>query len=911
MTEFVFQQTDYVFFVYGLSCVLLGGVCSYLAWSNKNAVAWEWLGAFGVLHGAHQWLELMAMSLVDDPFWQWLRFSLLSLSLLSLCEFGRRATISPEKAASWCWVYVLLLAGMAGGWIWGADGLDATMRYLLGLVGGVWTALGLWRISKAPNQPGRRSLMAAAGCFVAYAVAVGLIVPPAPFFPAIYLNQVIFLRVIGLPIQVFRAAVMIAAVVCLWQYMVAWRHVLADTLGANRKSLYVHELAIGILVIVGAGGVLTNAVGEYANQEVQKQYLEDTLSLEMIGGPGNDWQHQIAAHRLVVIVATGMVIFLLAGFLLTVQGARDTAEKIVASELLYRSVVDYSPNCMQLLDREGRCLTVNPKGLEKIGRSEEDILGENYLDGWPSAVQPIVAETFTQVVQGRSAEFEAHYVRPDGHKIIWQVMLNPILDRRGRTHRVVEIATDVTEYRKAETELRRAKDVAEAATLAKSEFLANMSHEIRTPITAVLGYTDLLLEPELPEEDRWSYLHTIRRNGEMLLDLINDILDISKIEAGKLDVEYAECSPWQIVLEVVDLMRERANRKGLTLSIESQGPLPDSILSNAIRLRQILINLVGNAIKFTDAGHVRIVTRLVRPENGQPLLQIEVADTGIGMTPAQMASLFRPFTQADSSTSRRFGGTGLGLSISKRLAVALGGDITVTSQPNEGSTFRAAVAAEMMTNGTFHEHPRVVVAGAVAASQQPKLNCRILLAEDAPDNQRLLSLVLKKAGAEVMIARNGLEAIEMAMAPISGRGRRASDPKRPFDIVLMDIQMPAVDGYEATRQLRQGGYTGPIIALSAHATTTAAHQCLEAGCDDYLAKPIDRDALLHKIAQYLEKVQGDNAGETGSPTGETGLANTAEPATQTSGGLGAPGEPCCSPAASVVAADPATVQVDG
>ena len=264
---------------------------------------------------------------------------------------------------------------------------------------------------------------------------------------------------------------------------------------------------------------------------------------EPVDTPVNGWQHQIAEHRLVVIGATGLLIFLLAGSLLTVQGSKDVAEQLMASERSYRSVVDHSPNCLQLLDREGRCLAINPKGLEKIGRSEAEMLGTPFLDVWPPETRPIVAAAFAKALQGQQTEFEANYFRPDGQAIIWHVVLTPIPDRQGQTHRVVEIAMDVTDHRRAEAELRRAKEAAEAATQAKTEFLANMSHEIRTPITAVLGYADLLLEPQLSEEDRSNHLHTIRRNGEMLLDLIDDILDISKIEAGKLDVERIPSSP--------------------------------------------------------------------------------------------------------------------------------------------------------------------------------------------------------------------------------------------------------------------------------------------------------------------------------------------------------------------------------
>lgn len=849
MTAFVLQQTDFIFFVCGLSFILFGGICSYMSWSSKSTAAWQWLGAFGVLHGAHQWLELTAMSLVDDPCWHWLRFVLLSLSFLALCEFGRRAASSTPF--NWRWTYLLLLSGIAGGRIWGADGLDATMRYLLGFVGGAWTALGLWRLSRTVNQPGRRSLRAAAACFAAYAVAVGLVVPPAPFFPATWLNQAAFLQTVGLPIQFFRAIFAVAVTVCLWQYTLAWRRVLAEALGAHRSSLYLYELIAGVIALVVAGFVLTNAVGEYANHEIQKQYIASIEDAELPNAPLNDWQHQIAEHRLVVIGSTGLLIFLLAGSLLTLQGSKDVADQLLASERSYRSVVDNSPNCLQLLDREGRCLTINPKGLEKIGRTEAEMLGMSFLDVWPLETRPVVAAAFAQARQGKQATFEATYIRPDGRAIIWQVVLNPILDRQGQTYRVVEMAMDITDHRRAEAELRRAKEVAETATQAKTEFLANTSHEIRTPITAVLGYADLLMDPQLPEEERANHLHTIRRNGEMLLALIDDILDISKIEAGKLDVERIASSPWQILADVAALMRERADRKDLSLTIEPEGLLPETILTDPTRLRQILVNLVGNAVKFTEVGQVRVVTRLLDGDGENPLLEFAVIDTGIGMTPAQLAAIFHPFTQADSSTNRRYGGTGLGLTISKRLATMLGGDITVTSRSGVGSEFRLTVVTGPLAGVPLTGHPPVVVASHAAPPVRITLDCRVLLAEDGPDNQRLISLVLQKAGATVVIAQNGHEAVEKALASLPGAGRRRDDPKEPFDIVLMDIQMPEMDGYEATRRLRQAGYDVPIIALSAHATTHAAHECLIAGCNDCLAKPIDRESLLLKIAEYV------------------------------------------------------------
>jgi signal transduction histidine kinase/ActR/RegA family two-component response regulator len=403
------------------------------------------------------------------------------------------------------------------------------------------------------------------------------------------------------------------------------------------------------------------------------------------------------------------------------------------------------------------------------------------------------------------------------------------------------------------TELMIAKQDAEAATRSKSEFLANMSHEIRTPMTSILGFTENLLDSNLSESERLNAIHTVRRNGEHLLQIINDILDISKIEAGKLEVERIRCSPVQIVSEVKSLMQVRADAKNLPFNIEYIGAVPETIQSDSTRLRQILVNLIGNAIKFTDEGGVRLVTRFVGTDpiggtgRAEPMLQFDIIDNGIGMTPEQMGKLFKSFSQADTSMTRKFGGTGLGLMISKRLANMLGGDVTVDSKPGEGSTFRVTVSTGPLDGVKMLSDPAeaaiVKPEDTPAVKSDPaRLDCRILLAEDGPDNQRLISFHLKKAGAEVMVVENGKLAADAALA--------ARDEGRPFDVILMDMQMPVMDGYEATRLLRQKGYTGPIIALTAHAMEGDRQKCIDAGCDDYATKPIDRKKLIETIHRH-------------------------------------------------------------
>jgi PAS domain S-box-containing protein len=866
---------DYVFFVYGLSLLMLGGVCSYMSmsWNNKSAVAWEWLGAFGVLHGVSKWLDMAAMSLGDDHWFHWLRFVLLAAAFPCLCEFGRRTLPDSARAVNWRWMYALALAGTAAGGVWGFDGLDTTLRYLLGASSGLWVAMALWHVARLPDQPGRRSLMAAAVFFAIYGLSSGPFDSPAPFFPASHLNHASFLHIVGIPIQFIRAALTLGTAVCLWYYMLAWRRLRAKLLGTKRPSLYVHGLAAGVVIVLVAGWFITNAVGEHTTHAVQEYYLAHMRGIDSMHALVTSWQQEIAIHRIVVIAATSLVLFLLGGWLLAMQSAHDLVEQTTASEHLYQTVVDNSPNCLQLLDRQGRCLAINPSGLEKTGRTRQEMMGIDFLDVWPATTRPRVAAAFAEALGGRQTECEAEYVRPDGERMTWKIVFSPVLDRQDETCRVVQIVTDITGYRRVEADLRRAKEVAEAATRAKTEFLANMSHEIRTPITAVLGYSDLLLEPHVPPENQADYLHTIHRNGEVLLDLVNDILDISKIESGRLDVECIACSPWQIIADLTTLMRVRSQGKGLSLSVQAEGPLPDSILSDPHRLRQILINLVGNAVKFTSAGKVCVVARLARDGDQTPQMQFDVMDTGIGITDEQMPLLFQPFTQADSSTSRRYGGTGLGLTISQRLAHLLGGDITVTSTAGKGSTFRLTIPTGPLEGVALSTHQQDVDAHSPPSPPPPRptLNGHILLAEDGPDNQRLISLVLKKAGASVTIAQNGREAVDRVLASRADRSRPGNEATPPFDLILMDIQMPEMDGYEATRRLRQEGYTGPIIALSAHATTHAAHRCLDAGCNAYLGKPIDRDILLRMIAEHLTNRPTDGH----SPSSDTPLCRKA------------------------------------
>ncbi len=409
-------------------------------------------------------------------------------------------------------------------------------------------------------------------------------------------------------------------------------------------------------------------------------------------------------------------------------------------------------------------------------------------------------------------------------------------------------------------ELEIAKSNAEQSAQAKSEFLANMSHEIRTPMTAVLGYTDLLLSEAEANSHISEALDTIKRNGEHLLQIINDILDISKIEAGKMEIELMACSPRKIVDEAIELMSVRAKDKSLFLKSQFEGYLPEFIQTDPTRLRQILLNLLSNAIKFTRTGGVTIKVELqnIDPLHDQPLLNISIIDTGIGLSQEQAGKLFQPFTQADNSMSRRFGGTGLGLSISLRLAEKLGGNIEIKSEQGQGSCFCATISTGDLTGVSMIDYANPVAANSrnkqapstdkpASPKKNEQLNCKLLLVEDGVDNQRLISFLMKKAGADVTIAENGLIGVETTTEAI--------EQGKPFEIILMDMQMPVMDGYTAAAQLRSKGIETPIIALTAHAMAGDREKCIQAGCTDYDTKPINKSKLIETIQRLLKATQ--------------------------------------------------------
>lgn len=420
-----------------------------------------------------------------------------------------------------------------------------------------------------------------------------------------------------------------------------------------------------------------------------------------------------------------------------------------------------------------------------------------------------------------------------------------IRDDEGKVHGIFVVGTDVTEKHIAIIESKKAKEAAEKANELKSTFLANMSHEIRTPLSAMIGFADLLRDTNLSQIERSNYIDVLIKNGQQLSFIINDILDLSKVEAGHMHLEFLHMMPSHIAEDVASLFKMKAREKGLALEVEVEDGSNSEMISDPIRIRQVLINLVSNAIKFTQFGKVTIRVYTFKSENGRQMAAYEVSDTGLGVKKSQEERLFEMFVQGDSSMTRRFGGTGLGLSLSRKLARALGGDVTIKSTaPHKGSTFLF----------TFMDHPEKKALSAEAAEKkkdfnnyafvegsQTLKNINVLVVDDAPDNQLLIWHFLTKAGACMDTAENGLEGYKKA---ITGA----------YDVVLMDVQMPLMDGYTATQRLREHGFSKPIIALTAHAMNEVKEKCLTVGYTDHLTKPINPPELIACIINYTRQI---------------------------------------------------------
>ncbi|MFZ5832106.1 MAG: ATP-binding protein, partial [Planctomycetota bacterium] len=537
---------------------------------------------------------------------------------------------------------------------------------------------------------------------------------------------------------------------------------------------------------------------------------------------------------------------------------RDITERkrfeksLLASEEKYRTLFENAPLGIFRSTMEGRFIEVNPAiatllrydSPQEVIEHVRDIAAQIYVH--PEERHQIIRALLNSNGVTRNT---VHYRRRDGTVFIANLYLRLVRDEAGVPQLIEGMVEDITERKRAEEELLHAKAAAEAASRAKSYFLANMSHEIRTPMTAILGFTDVLLCDEHSPHKRREYLAIIRENGKVLLQLLNDVLDLSRIEARGIAIEPVPCNPRQVVEEVLALLRLRAEEKRLVLEANYQSPLPSTILTDAVRLRQVLVNLIGNGIKFTERGHVHVKVACSGRHSKSPFIHFTVSDTGIGIPPDVLSRLFQPFVQADDSFSRRYGGSGLGLAISKRLADALGGTLEVISCQGEGSTFTLSVPilAARQLEESLEPAEQLELGG-----RGGERATRVLLAEDVEAIRKFLCLVLRAGDVEVDEAVDGIAACKMAMSSLR--------EQRPYDVILMDVQMPELDGLAATQRLRAQGWRWPIIALTAHAMEGDQERCLQAGCDSFLSKPVEREALLSAIAHWTEVARSASTG---------------------------------------------------
>ena len=598
------------------------------------------------------------------------------------------------------------------------------------------------------------------------------------------------------------------------------------------------ELAIYMMIVLLVSRYITRRLGriEQATRRVAAGELGYQIDVE-----GND-ELAITARSF-----NGMSIKLksLYGDLHNaLDDANDQRKLLADNERRLQAVIDHALDGIVIIDAKGLIQSFNPAAEAIFGYSAADVVGRDVALLMPESerrhhsghLATHAHKPSNEGVIGKTREVAGQH--RDGSPLILMLGLSRI--QVNNSDLFIGFIQDVTEKRKAEQEAEIAlgKELkAEAANHAKSTFLANMSHEIRTPLTAIIGYSENLQESTISSDDYKHAVEAINRNGHHLLEVINDILDISKIEAGKLEIETVPLDLAVLLNDIKSLIGNNVREKGLKFEVEHVFPLPQTIYSDVTRLKQVLLNLCSNAVKFTEQGAINIK---VRCDWQAQRLYFSISDSGIGMTAEQQANIFEEFSQADLSTTRKYGGTGLGLAITKQLVTLLGGETHLESKIGEGSRFEISVATgNIKAVGRINNIHDILHSQQVSEPLRPsELSGRLLLAEDCVDNQKLISLMIKRLGVNVELADDGKQAVEKALA-------------EKFDLILMDIQMPNMDGLEATAHLRQSGYSSPIVALTAGTLKEDIQKCLDSGCNDFLSKPINRENFFKVLNEYL------------------------------------------------------------
>jgi PAS domain S-box-containing protein len=552
--------------------------------------------------------------------------------------------------------------------------------------------------------------------------------------------------------------------------------------------------------------------------------------------------------RIVIFFFTGIIFSWLSWSL---QKARRTVENqyrvLLEKERFFQSFYGLtSVGIGQVDTNTNKFVTVNNRLCSLTGYSSEELLQKSFQDITHPEDRTMDQKKYRELLRGEADNLisEKRYVRKDGSTIWVRVNANLIFDEKGRPLRTVGIVQDISEQKKTENDLLQAKLEAENANLAKNQFIANVSHEIRTPLGSILGFTELMCDKAQTDVERSECIQSIIKCGKYLLYLVDDILDLSKIEAQTINIMKTNVRIRSFLEEEIKILAAQAEKKGLQFSFEVENEIPEKIYTDRLRLKQIISNVIGNAIKFTQQGVVAVKIR-GNEKNGKKFLEIFVKDTGIGLSKSQSEKLFAPFSQGDTSITRKFGGSGLGLFLSRRLANMLGGDIYIeSSTPEYGSVFVICIEIEEemkndLSRSQSEKRDEEAGFGDMSLTETELQGFKVLVVDDVIENRTIMDYFLRKSGAQVMSAKDGVSGVELAQ-------------QNDYDVIIMDIQMPNMNGLDAATELRRRGYNKPIIALTAQAMIGEKEKCLKAGFNDYLTKPVPRKKLVQIVARVAE-----------------------------------------------------------